>query len=51
MSLPLHQWDIVRVRIQPRDRDPHPAVVVSCEEDCQDERILRVKSPSKMGQV
>jgi hypothetical protein len=38
----MHQWDIVRVRIHPRDREPHPAVVLSCEEDCQDPRFLRV---------
>jgi mRNA-degrading endonuclease toxin of MazEF toxin-antitoxin module len=30
----VHQWDIVRVRINPEDRDEHPAVVVSCEEFC-----------------
>ena len=38
----MHQWDIVRVRLRPQDRDPHPAVVVSCEEDCQDPQMLRV---------
>lgn len=30
----VHQWDIVRVRINPDDRDEHPAVVLTCEEFC-----------------
>ena len=30
----VHQWDVVRVRINPEDRDEHPAVVLSCEEFC-----------------
>jgi mRNA-degrading endonuclease toxin of MazEF toxin-antitoxin module len=34
----LHQWDIVKVRVRPEDRDEHPAVVLSREEWCQDER-------------
>ena len=38
----MHQWDIVRVRINPKDRDAHPAVVLSCEEDCQDPELLRI---------
>ena len=38
----MHQWDIVRVRINPKDRDAHPAVVISCEEDCQDSEFFRV---------
>jgi hypothetical protein len=38
----MHQWDVVRVRINPKDRDAHPAVVISCEEDCQDGNFLRV---------
>lgn len=38
----MHQWDIVRVRLNPRDRDEHPAVVISCEEDCLDPRVARV---------
>ncbi len=38
----MHQWDIVRVRINEHDRDAHPAVVISCEEDCQDAQFLRV---------
>lgn len=38
----MHQWDIVRVRINENDRDAHPAVVLSCEEDCQDAEFLRV---------
>jgi hypothetical protein len=38
----MHQWDIVRVRLNAKDRDPHPAVVISCEEDCQDPHFQRV---------
>ncbi len=38
----MHQWDIVRVRIDPKDRDHHPAVVLSCEEDCQDAHFRRI---------
>lgn len=36
----LHQWDIVRVKINPNDKDEHPAVVLSREEWCQDDRKL-----------
>lgn len=32
----------MRVRINPKDRDAHPAVVLSCEEDCQDAEFLRI---------
>jgi hypothetical protein len=43
MSLPLRQWDIVKVRINPdRDRDAHPAVIVSADEICGDERQQRI---------
>jgi len=38
----MHQWDIVKVRINPKDRDTHPAVIISCEEDCQDKELLRI---------
>jgi len=38
----MHQWDIVRVRINPRDRDEHPAIVISSEEDCINPHVLRV---------
>src|SRR5438094_1315320 len=34
----LQQWDVVRVRIRPEDRDEHPAVVLTCDEFCQDSR-------------
>ncbi len=34
----IHQWDIVKVRVRPDDKDEHPAVVLSREEWCQDER-------------
>ena len=30
------QWDIVRVRINPTDRDEHPAIVITCDEFCAD---------------
>src|SRR5438309_848738 len=32
------QWDIVRVRINPTDKDEHPAIVLSREEACHDVR-------------
>lgn len=32
----LHQWDVVKVRINPEDRDEHPAVIVSPDELCSD---------------
>ncbi len=35
-GMEIHQWDIVRVRIQPDDRDEHPAVVITCDEFCAD---------------
>jgi len=38
----MQQWDIVRVRLNPRDRDLHLAVVISCEEDCLDPRVSRI---------
>lgn len=38
----MHQWDIVKVKVNPKDRDAHPAVILSCEEDCQDREFLRV---------
>ena len=30
------QWDIVRVRVNPADRDEHPAVIISPPEHCAD---------------
>ena len=37
------QWDIVRVKINPeRDVDTHPAVILSSDELCADERQLRI---------
>ena len=42
MSPALHQWDIVKVRINPKDRDEHPAVVVSPEELCADSRKTKI---------
>ncbi len=32
------QWDVVRVRIRPADKDLHPAVVVSRGAVCADPR-------------
>jgi mRNA-degrading endonuclease toxin of MazEF toxin-antitoxin module len=37
-AIKFSQWDVVKVRINPGDRDEHPAVVVSREEICSDER-------------
>jgi len=44
MNSPARQWDIVKVRIHPEDRDEHPAVVLSREEFCLDakRRMLNV---------
>lgn len=38
----IEQWDIVRFRIGPADRDLHPGVVISAAEWCADERKLRL---------
>lgn len=38
----LRQWAVVKVRFRPADRDAHPAVIVSNDEDCADERLLRL---------
>jgi mRNA-degrading endonuclease toxin of MazEF toxin-antitoxin module len=38
----LHQWDIVKVRINPEDRDEHPAVLISPEELCGDLRKTKL---------
>jgi mRNA-degrading endonuclease toxin of MazEF toxin-antitoxin module len=38
----LRQWDIVKVRINPDDRDEHPAVIVSPDELCADERKTKL---------
>lgn len=32
----LRQWDIVRVRIRPGDRDEHPAVILTNDDLCAD---------------
>lgn len=34
----VQQWDVVRVRIRPDERDEHPAIVLTCDEFCQDPR-------------
>lgn len=38
----LRQWDVVKVRFRPTDRDEHPAVVVSNDEHCADSRLSRL---------
>ena len=38
----LAQWDIVRVRINPEDRDEHPAVIVSPEHVTKNPRVLKL---------
>jgi len=38
----VHQWDIVKIRVRPEDKDEHPAVVISREEWCRDERRLNL---------
>lgn len=38
----VRQWDIVKVRINPQDRDEHPAIIISPEEICADRRRLRL---------
>jgi hypothetical protein len=38
----MKQWDIVKVRINEHDRDEHPAVIISRDELCADERTERV---------
>ncbi len=43
MSVPARQWDVVKVKINPeRDLDAHPAVIVSADEQCVDNRQLRL---------
>ncbi len=42
MTQTLRQWDVIKVRINPEDRDEHPAVVVSPEELCADPRKRRI---------
>lgn len=34
MTPPLRQWEVVKVRINPGDRDEHPALVISTDEVC-----------------
>jgi hypothetical protein len=36
MNGEVSQWDIVRVRIRPEDRDEHPAIIISGDEFCFD---------------
>lgn len=37
MTPGVRQWDFIRVRVRPDDRDEHPAVVVTCDEFCASE--------------
>jgi hypothetical protein len=41
-NVELRQWAVVRVRFRPSDRDEHPAVIVSNDEHCLDERLRRI---------
>lgn len=38
----LRQWEVVRVRFRPTDRDEHPAIVISNDEHCGDVRLARL---------
>lgn len=38
----LQQWDVVRVRINPTDRDEHPAIVISPDEVLTDPNRTRI---------
>lgn len=38
----IEQWDIVRARINPGDKEEHPAVVLSPTEVCSGERMTAV---------
>ena len=42
MSTNLAQWDIVKVRINPNDRDERPAVLISPPATCADEKKYRL---------
>jgi hypothetical protein len=42
MIAEVHQWDVVKVRINPEDRDEHPAVIISPEELCADPRKTKL---------
>lgn len=42
MTAAVRQWDVVKVRINPEDRDEHPAVIVSPEELCGDPRKTKL---------
>jgi mRNA-degrading endonuclease toxin of MazEF toxin-antitoxin module len=37
-----HQWDVVKVRLRPEDRDEHPCIIVSPEEICTDARKVLI---------
>lgn len=34
MSIAIQQWDVVKVRVNPSDRDEHPVIVLSPTEVC-----------------
>lgn len=36
------QWEVVKVRFRPSDRDKHPAIVVSNDEHCGGSRLARL---------
>lgn len=42
MNFALRQWDVVKVRVHPNDRDEHPAIVLSPAEVVASSRVDRV---------
>jgi len=42
MSTVIHQWDIVKIRIEAKDRDEHFAVVISPDEVAKDAKKNRL---------
>jgi len=42
MTSGLRQWDVVKVRVNPEDRDPHPAIILSPAEVVSSPRVDRV---------
>ena len=41
-NVELRQWAVVKLRFRLTDRDEHPAVIVSNDEDCSDIRVTRL---------
>jgi mRNA-degrading endonuclease toxin of MazEF toxin-antitoxin module len=40
MTVEIRQWDVVRARIRPDDRDEHPAIIVTCDDFCANEHRI-----------